>query len=187
MFIRPRNDTFDRYLLLTRRQQKGQTMEQFHSALRSLPAFCQLGALEDGLLRDIFTANITDPEIQKELLKVTLAPEKALKLAISIELSARSHLAIKAKNTTDPSMVSIVGRSEPILAISSPDTGETTETNVTGPQATTVCPVANHISQTDNNSSYITVETVDNPGHKNIGLSVKPSDRHAEGAINPII
>ena len=35
-FIRPRNVTFDRYLLLTRRQQKGETMEQFHSALRSL-------------------------------------------------------------------------------------------------------------------------------------------------------
>ena len=35
-FIRPRNVTFDRYLLLTRKQQRGETMEQFHSALRSL-------------------------------------------------------------------------------------------------------------------------------------------------------
>ena len=118
-FIRPRNVTFDRYLLLTRRQQKGETMEQFHSALRSLAEFCQLGALEDGLLRDIFTANMNDPEIQKELLKVTLEPEKALELAISIELGARSQLAIQAKSTTDPSMVSIVGRSEPVLAITS--------------------------------------------------------------------
>ena len=53
-FIRPRNVTFDRYQLLTRRQQKGETMEQFHSALRSLAEFCQLGAFEDDLLRDIF-------------------------------------------------------------------------------------------------------------------------------------
>ena len=118
-FIRPRNVTFDRYLLLTRRQQKGETLEQFHSALRSLAEFCQLGTLEDGLLRDIFTANMNDPEIQKELLKVTLEPEKALELAISIELGARSQLAIQAKSTTDPSMVSIVGRSEPVLAITS--------------------------------------------------------------------
>ena len=118
-FIRPRNVTFDRYLLLTRRQQKGETVEQFHSALRSLAEFCQLGALEDDLLRDIFTANMIDPEIQKELLKVTLEPEKALELAISIELGARSQLAIQAKNTTDSSMVTIVGRSEPVLAISS--------------------------------------------------------------------
>ena len=118
-FIRPRNVTFDRYLLLTRRQQKGETMEQFHSALRYLAEFCQLGTLEDGLLRDIFTANMNDPEIQKEHLKVTLEPEKALELAISIELGARSQLAIQAKSTTDPSMVSIVGRSEPVLAITS--------------------------------------------------------------------
>ena len=118
-FIRPRKVTFDRNLLLTRRPQKGETMEQFHSALRSLAEFCQLGALEEDLLRDIFTANMTDPEIQKELLKVTLDPEKALELAISIELGARSQLAIQAKQTSDPSMVSIVGRSEPVLAISS--------------------------------------------------------------------
>ena len=118
-FIRPRNVTFDRYLLLTRRQQKGETMVQFHSALRSLADFCQLWALEDDWLRDIFTANMIDPEIQKELLKVTLEPEEALELAISIELGARSQLAIRAKNTTDPSMVTIVGRSETVLAISS--------------------------------------------------------------------
>ena len=116
-FIRPRNVTFDNYLLLTRRQQKGETMEQFHSALRSLAEFCQLGALEDSLLRDIFTANMNDPEIQKELLKVALDPEKALELPISIELVARSQLAIQAKHTSDSSMVSIVGRSEPVLAI----------------------------------------------------------------------
>ena len=83
-FIRPRKATFDRYLLLTRRQQKGETMEQFHSALRSLAEFCQFGALEGDLLRDIFTANMTYPEIQKEHLKVTLDPENALELAISI-------------------------------------------------------------------------------------------------------
>ena len=84
-------------------------MQQFHSALRSLAEFCQLGALEDDLLSEIFTANMIDLEIQKELLKVTLEPEKALEFAISIELGARSQLAIQAKNTTDPSMVTIVG------------------------------------------------------------------------------
>ena len=94
-------------------------MEQFHSALGSLAEFCHLGILEEGLLRDIFTANMNDPEILKELLKVTLDPEKALELAISIELSAQSQLAIQAKQTSDPSMVSIVGRSEPVLAITS--------------------------------------------------------------------
>ena len=94
-------------------------MEQLHSALISLAEFCQLGALEDDLLRDIFTANMIDPEIQKELFKEKLEPEKALELAISIDLGAQSQLAIQAINTTEPSMVSIVGRSEPVLSISS--------------------------------------------------------------------
>ena len=94
-------------------------MEQLHSALRSLAEFCQFGAFEDGLLRDIFAAIMIDPERQKELLKVTLDPEKALELAIRIELGTRSQLAIQAKHTTGPSMVSLVGRSKPVLAISS--------------------------------------------------------------------
>ena len=101
-FIRPRNVTFDRYLLLTRRQQRGETMEQFHSALRSLAEHCQLGHLEDELLRDIFTANMIDPEIQKELLKVTLSPERALEVAIGIELGARNQLTILSKNAFTP-------------------------------------------------------------------------------------
>ena len=104
-FKRPRNVTFDRYLLLTRRQQKGETMEQFHSALRSLAEFCQLGAFEDDLLRDIFTANMTNPIIQKELLKVTLDPEKALELAISIkqdESQAQKEDELQAKILPPP-------------------------------------------------------------------------------------
>ena len=77
-FIRPRrNVQFDRDLLLTRKQQRRETMKQFHSALRSLAEHCQLSHLEDEVLREIFTANTIDPEIQKELLKTTLNPQKS--------------------------------------------------------------------------------------------------------------
>ena len=78
-----------------------ETMEQFYSALRSLAEHCQLADLEDELLRDIFTANMIVQEIQKELLKTTLSPEKALELAVSIELGIRSQLAIQAKQPLD--------------------------------------------------------------------------------------
>ena len=191
-FIRPRNVTFDRYLLLTRRQQKRETMEQFHSALRSLAEFCQLGALEDDLLRDIFTANMTDPEIQKELLKVTLEPEKALELAISIELGARSQLAIQAKHTSDPSMVSIVGRSEPVLAISSSryqaqDVMEISEAITASPETHSHSLEATSTittSQTDNMYNP-TAETADNTGHKIIEPNAKHTDKYAEDAISP--
>ena len=113
IFIRPRNVTFDRYLL-TRRQQRGETMEQFHSALRSLAEHCQLGHLEDELLRDIFTANMIYPEIQKELLKVTLSPERTLEVAIGIELGARNQLTILSKNARTP-----MDKQENVMAVSS--------------------------------------------------------------------
>ena len=45
-------------------------MEQFNFALKSLAEFCQLGTLENGLLRDTFTALMIDPELQKRLFKV---------------------------------------------------------------------------------------------------------------------
>ena len=118
-FIRPRNVTFDRYLLLTRKQHRGETMDQFHSALRSLAEQCQLGYLEDALLRDIFTAIMIDQEIQKELLKTTLAPEKALELAVSIELGIRSQLAIQTRQPEDASTTTLIGREEPVMEISS--------------------------------------------------------------------
>ena len=117
-FIRPRNVPFDHYLLLTRRQQKGETMEQFHSALRSLAEFCQLGALEDGLLRDIFRTNMTEPDFKKKLLKKTLDP-KITRTSHRHFTRRTKPISHRSKKTIDPSMVSIVGRSEPVLAISS--------------------------------------------------------------------
>ena len=118
-FIRPRNVTFDRYLLLTRRQQRGETLEQVHSALRSLAEHCQLGALEDELLRDIFTANMIDHEIQRELLKVTLSPERAIEVAIGIELGARNQLAIQAKTLQSTSGTPLTNRQDEVMVISS--------------------------------------------------------------------
>ena len=118
-FIRPRNVKFDRYLLLTRRQQRGETMEQYHLAVRSLAEHCQLGALEDKLLRYIITANMTDHEIQRELLKITLSPERALEVAIGIELGARSQLAIQAKQLQPSTVSSLTTRQDDVVAISS--------------------------------------------------------------------
>ena len=118
-FIRPRNVTFDRYLLLIRKQHRVATMEQFHSALRSLAEHCQLADLEDELLRDIFTANMKDQEIQKELLKTHPTPQKALKLAVSIKLGIKSQLAIQAKQPLDASATLYIGREDPVMEISS--------------------------------------------------------------------
>ena len=60
-----------------------------------------------------------DQEIQKELLKTTLTPEKALELAVSIELGIRSQLAIQARQPVDARTIPFIGREEPVMEISS--------------------------------------------------------------------
>ena len=113
-----KNVSFDKCFLLTRKQQRGETMGQFHSALSFLAEHFQLGHLKDELLRDIFTANMINREIQKELLKITLTTEKALEQAVSLELRIRSQLAIKFKHPSKTSTTSI-GREKTVMEISS--------------------------------------------------------------------
>ena len=81
-FIRQRNITFDRYMLLKTKQLKGESIEHFFGKLKELSENCDLG--------DLFIANMQDPEIQRELLRETLEPPQALRLAINMELEQRN-------------------------------------------------------------------------------------------------
>ena len=93
-FIRQRNITFDRYVLLTTKQRRGESIEHFFGKLKELSENCELGSQEDTLIRDLFIANMLDPEIQRELLRETLEPAQALRLAINMELGQRNQLQI---------------------------------------------------------------------------------------------
>ena len=89
-FIRQRNVTFDRYLLLTIKQSKGETIEHFFGKLKKLYENCDLGNQKDTLIRDLFIANMQDPEIQRELLRETLEQPQALRLFLNMELGQRN-------------------------------------------------------------------------------------------------
>ena len=96
-FIRQRNITFDRYMLLTTKQSKREPIEHFLRKLKELSENCELGSQEDTLIRDLFIANMQDPEIQeiqRELLRETLEPAQALRLAINMEPGQRNQLQI---------------------------------------------------------------------------------------------
>ena len=93
-FIRQRNITFDRYVLFTTKQTRGESIEHFFGNLKELSENCELGSQEDTLIRDLFIANMLDPEIQRELLRETLEPAQALRLAINMELGQRNQLQI---------------------------------------------------------------------------------------------
>ena len=105
-FIRPRNITFDRYVLLITKQSKRESIEHFFGKLKQLFKKCDLGGQEDTLIRDLFIANMQDPEIQRERLRETIGPPQALRLAINMELGHRNQLQIS--NTQPRSHVNAI-------------------------------------------------------------------------------
>ena len=77
-------------MLFTTKQSKGESFEHFSGKLKELSENCKLGSQEDTLIRDLFIANVQDPEVQRELLRETLEPPQALRLAINRELGQRN-------------------------------------------------------------------------------------------------
>ena len=93
-FKRMRNLTFDRYKFLTRKQKKDEGLEAFYCELRRLAQYCNLGVIESTMIRDVFTANMHEAEIQKELLKETKTAAEAIELALRLELSTKNQRSI---------------------------------------------------------------------------------------------
>ena len=106
-FIRIRNITFDRYLFLTRKQQKRELIEKFYGHLKELSENCDLGEKGDAIIRDVFIANMQNEDIQKEHLKETVEPDKALAIAINIEMGNLNQLK---KNASKSELISTVNQ-----------------------------------------------------------------------------
>ena len=62
-FFRPRNITFDRYVFFSRKQKKGETLEQFYKILKELAENCDFGNRVEVIIRDIFIRNMLDNDI----------------------------------------------------------------------------------------------------------------------------
>ena len=99
-FIRPRNITFDRLVLLITKQLFGETAEQFYRNLKELAENSDFENKEETLVRDVFITNLIDPEIQKKLLKQTVEPRQALEWAINMDLGMRNQYQTQQHNKT---------------------------------------------------------------------------------------
>ena len=108
--FRIHNITFDRYLFLTRKQQKGEPIEKLYGHLKEFSKNSDLGEKGDTIIRDVFIANMQNKDIQKELLKETVEPDKALAMAINIEMATLNHLKMNANKTELNSTVNQVQR-----------------------------------------------------------------------------
>ena len=82
-FKKERNETYETFQLLARKQQIGESLEQFHSVLSGLAARCNFGALETRNLRDVFIVNMNNREAQNDLCRSTKTPEEVYWVALS--------------------------------------------------------------------------------------------------------
>ena len=85
VFRKERNETFETYQLLSRKQCEGETLKEFISVLSGLAARCALVALERRILRDVFIVNMSNKEAQTELCRSTKTPYKVYRIALSYE------------------------------------------------------------------------------------------------------
>ena len=102
-FIRTRNITFDRYVFFSRKQKKGETVEQFYSILKELAENCDFENREEAIIRDIFIMYMLDDDIQRELLRHTVGPQRALSLAGNMEMGQQNQQRISSNNKNNNS------------------------------------------------------------------------------------
>ena len=133
VFTEKRNITFDRYTFLTRKQLKGEPVEKFHGCLRELSLNCDLGSHKESIIREVFTANMQDGEIQKELLKETRTAKKALEIATNIEMGMQNQLKLSgtaAQTTTNEITSTTVNNVQGSWNRSRPSTNQFVKTTI---------------------------------------------------------
>ena len=85
VFRKERNETFQTFQFLFRKQREGETLETFHSVLCGLAARCNLRTLERLILRDAYRVNMSNKEAQTELCRSTKTPDEVYRISLSYE------------------------------------------------------------------------------------------------------
>ena len=85
LFQKERNETYEMYQMLSRKQKEGESLESFYAELSGMAARCNLGTQERKMVRDIFIFNMRNRDAQNELCRETKTPEEALRIAMSYE------------------------------------------------------------------------------------------------------
>ena len=97
-FIPPRYTTSGRYVIFSRKQKKSETVEHFCSVLMGLAENCDFKNREEVIFRDFFITNMLDDDVQRELLRETVKPEKALSIAVNMEKGHQNQQRISTNN-----------------------------------------------------------------------------------------
>ena len=111
-FTKVRNITYDRFVFYSCKQQKGESVESFYGCLIELAENCNLGSEETTLIRDAFILKMLDHETQKELLKETVEPPKALEIAIQMEMGTQNQQKINQNLMSGTSSVNFINSNQ---------------------------------------------------------------------------
>ena len=84
----------------SQKQKKGEMVEQFYSILKELVENCDFENREEVIIRDIFITNTLDDDIQRELLRDTVYPERALSIAVNMEMGHQNQQRKSSNNQT---------------------------------------------------------------------------------------
>ena len=101
-----KNITFERYKFLSRKQQHGESIDEYITALKLLASSCEYNQMQDSMVKDALVLGVTNSQLREALLRETnLDLNKAINLAQSTE---RAQQQIRTLNNENESNVNNV-------------------------------------------------------------------------------
>ena len=85
----------------SRKQEKGETVEQIYSILKELAENCDFENREEVIIREIIITKMLDDEVQCELLRDAVDPERAIRIAVNMEMGHQNQQRISSNNNNN--------------------------------------------------------------------------------------
>jgi len=103
VFCKPKkNVTYERFLLLTRRQKESERIDDYARNLRTLAETCEFGVLKNSLIKDAFVLGILDNKVRENLLKdCDLTLDTAINIARAHEKAREQSSIIGSTDAND--------------------------------------------------------------------------------------
>ena len=152
LFIKPKNEVFARYLLATRKQKPGETLDQFLQELRMLAKDCNFVSVtaekyKDESIRDAFinglsSSNIRTRLLENQTLELTVAFDKARALEAAhknAESYRESDIPTAAAIPSQMEDVTLSGQATSLAATSKPLTTPRVKQNSDKPFSNSQC------------------------------------------------
>ena len=101
-FIKKRNPIFERAKFNQRKQEEGESVDTFVTALHTLVKHCEYGALQDQMIRDRLVVGLRDAVLSEKLqMEPNLSPEKAVSYACQREAVKKQQSVVRGKTQSN--------------------------------------------------------------------------------------